>query len=250
MTFDDPSVVVDELRSAPRPLLVVTDVDGTLSPIAPRPDQARLAPGALDALRAVAALDGVMLAVVSGRSLRELREQFGLLDAWNLVGSHGAESAVAGSLTAAETALRDELASVLGEIAAAVPGAMVEAKPVAMALHVRGASPEGAQQAMAAARAAYGDDARVAVHEGRAVYEIAVRPVTKAIALAELRRRLGPASVAFFGDDRSDETAFAVDGLVDIGVKVGTAPTLAQWRVADPTDVVEVLRRLASPQTK
>ena len=247
MIFHDPALVVDELRAAPRPLLVATDVDGTLSPIAPRPDQARLATGALDVLRAVAALDGVTLAVVSGRSLRELREQFGLLDTWNLVGSHGAESAAAGPLTAAESALRDELASALGEIAAVVPGAMVEAKPVGMALHVRGASPEGAQRAIAAARAAYGDDARFSVHEGRAVYEIAVRAVTKAIALTELRRRLDPATVAFFGDDRSDETAFAVDGLVDIGVKVGTAPTLAQWRVADPTDVVEVLRRLARP---
>ena len=244
-SFDDPEDVAEAIVRLPRPLLVATDVDGTLAPIAPRPEQAHLAPGALDALRALAAC-GVELAVVSGRSLAELRSQFGLDGIGHLVGSHGAESAHAVPLDQEEQSTLDAVVAVLEAIVAATPGARLERKPMAAALHVRGTTPDDAREALDAARAVLGSDVRVQIHEGHQVYEVAVRHVTKAGALAELRAALSPAAVAFLGDDRSDETAFATLGDGDVGVKVGLGPTAARWRVAAPADVVDVFRRLAA----
>lgn len=243
--FERPDDVAGAIAGLARPLLVATDVDGTLSPIAPSPRAARLAPGALDALRALASLD-VTVAVVSGRSLAELRDQFGLDGVGHLVGSHGAESAHAVPLDHDERAMLDGAVAVLDAIVAATPGARLERKPMGAALHVRGATPGDAAEAIDAARAVLGSDARVQVHEGHAVYEVAVRHVTKAGALAELRAELQPAAVVFLGDDRSDETAFAALGPGDLGVKVGTGPTAARLRVAAPADVVEVLRLLVA----
>ncbi|MFT3854192.1 MAG: trehalose-phosphatase [Ilumatobacteraceae bacterium] len=244
--FDRPSDVAGAIAGLARPLLVATDVDGTLSPIAPSPQAARLAPGALDALRAVAGRGGVDVAVVSGRSLAELRDQFGLDGVGHLVGSHGAESVHAALLDDDERALLDGAVAVLGAIVAATPGARLERKPMGAALHVRGATPSDAGEAIDAARAVLGTDPRIQVHEGHAVYEVAVRHVTKAGALAELRAEFQPAAVVFLGDDRSDETAFAALGPGDLGVKVGTGPTAARLRVATPADVVEVLRLLVA----
>lgn len=244
-TFDAPADIAELLARSARPLLLATDVDGTLAPIAPRPEHARLAPGALDALRALAAIPSIDIAVVSGRSLVELRDQFGLDGIGHLVGSHGAESTVDVPLDQQEQRLLDEVADGLGGISRATPGATLEAKPMAIALHVRGATPEDARHALSTARAVFGMDRRVEVHEGHQVYEIAVRHSTKASALVDLRDALAPATVAFLGDDRSDETAFVDLGATDLGVKVGVGPTAARWRLAAPADVVEVFRRLA-----
>jgi trehalose 6-phosphate phosphatase len=117
---------------------------------------------------------------------------------------------------------------------------------MAVALHVRGATPDAAVEALRRARDALAGDQRVTVHEGHQVVEAAVRAVSKAGAVAELRDVLAPASVAFFGDDRADEGVFAGMGAADVSVKVGTGPTAARWRVAAPIDVVDILTRLAT----
>ncbi|MCU1500854.1 MAG: otsB [Ilumatobacteraceae bacterium] len=245
--FDEPADIVEAILALPRPLLLATDVDGTLAPIAARPEQARLAPGALDVLLRLAARDDVELAVVSGRSLDELLHQFGLPPSLHLVGSHGAEMEHGAPLDDNETALLGGVTDALAEIAATAPGARVEHKPLAAALHVRGTTPDDATRTIAAARAMFGADSRVHVHEGHQVYEVAVRPATKATALAALRARLGPGAVAFLGDDRSDETAFVELGVDDVGVKVGSGPTAARYRLATPSDVVQVMQLLAPP---
>jgi trehalose-phosphatase len=86
-----PQDVARAAAAAPRPLLVAVDVDGTLSEIVPRPPDARLVDGARDALCRLADVPGVVIAVVSGRPLHELRDQFGFEDGTRLIGSHGLE---------------------------------------------------------------------------------------------------------------------------------------------------------------
>lgn len=245
-SFDRPDEIVDVLAASPRPLLLATDVDGTLAPIAPRPEQARLAPGARSALTALASRPGVEIAVISGRSLAELRDHFGLADVGRLLGSYGAEAEHVAALDDEEAELLAAATTTIEALAAETPGARVEHKPVAVALHVRGATPDDARRAVDAARALFADDGRISLHEGHAVVEIAVRHVTKAMALAELRAALAPATVAFLGDDRADEAAFAGLAAGDVGVKIGPGPTAARWRVADPTDTVAILAGLAA----
>jgi trehalose 6-phosphate phosphatase len=238
--FHEPTDVAEAIHESARPLLLVSDVDGTLSPIAARPEQARLASGALAAVLALAERPDVEVAVLSGRPLADLVGQFGFPTTLHLIGSHGAE--MDGNVPdAAEQARRDQVIAALGEIAGTVANTRVEVKPFAAALHVRNATPEDASRALTMARARFDAADGIEVHEGHQVYEVAVRHVDKAVALAVLRERLQPATVAFFGDDRSDETAFAELGVDDIGVKVGPGPTAARWRLATPIDVVATL---------
>ena len=92
--MSSPAEVAAAAATAPRPLLVAVDVDGTLSFIVSHPADAVLVPGAGEALARVAALDGVTVAVVSGRPLHELRVQCGCRPDTRLRGSHGLEVAV------------------------------------------------------------------------------------------------------------------------------------------------------------
>ncbi|MEO5898764.1 MAG: trehalose-phosphatase [Ilumatobacteraceae bacterium] len=242
--FDDSVDVAEAILGCGRPLLIASDVDGTLSPIAARPGQARLAPEALSSLLALAGRADIEVAVVSGRSLDELVQQFGFPPTLHLVGSHGAEIDHGEPLDGAEQAVMDDVVAGLTVIAGELTDARLEHKPYAVALHVRGATPDAASRALAAARERFAGDARVHVHEGHQVYELAVRHTTKGTALATLRERLRPTAVVFFGDDRSDETAFTQLGIDDVGVKIGPGPTAARWRLGTPADVVDVLERL------
>ena len=208
--YDDAASVADVIARLGRPLLLGTDVDGTLSPIVARPDDARLAAGALDALRTLDADPSVTVAVVSGRPLVELVGQFGLPTTFHLVGSHGAEFGTSVSLDEGEQGRLDEVRRILAEVVADTPGAHLEDKPVAAALHVRGVDADLAPAASARARAALSGVAGITVHDGHCVLEVAVRVVNKTSAVALLRERVAPATVVFIGDDASDETGLTI----------------------------------------
>ena len=181
--------------------------------------------------------------MVSGRSLVELRDHFGLDGVGHLVGSHGAESSVAAPLDQQEQRLLDEVADALGGIVGATPGATLENKPMAVALHVRGATPEDARHALShGTRRCSAWTAGCEVHEGHQVYEVAVRHTTKAVGAGRAARRAGagdggvPRRRPLRRDGVRRRSATA-----DLGVKVGVGPTAARWRLAAPADVVEVL---------
>ena len=74
-----------------RVLLIVCDFDGTLSPIAPRPSDARTDAEAVETLRRLARLPRTYTSVLSGRSISELRDLVGPAHGVRLIGSHGAE---------------------------------------------------------------------------------------------------------------------------------------------------------------
>ena len=74
-----------------RQLLLCVDYDGTLAPLAPRPELAQLLPGASDLLHRLALLADTRVAIISGRSRDNLRAHSGLDEPILLVGSHGAE---------------------------------------------------------------------------------------------------------------------------------------------------------------
>jgi trehalose 6-phosphate phosphatase len=231
---------------APRPLVVACDVDGTLSPIVARAGDARLTPGAREALERLSARDGIVAAVISGRPLRELRDQFGFDDRVRLIGSHGLEdSAGAGAaLDTTEEHRRDEVAAELRSVAEAVPGAWVEDKPAGAVLHVREAERSAGDAALTHAGVRLGERAGVFLIPGHRVLEATVRPTSKAAALMRLRAETGARSVLFAGDDAADEEVMASLGPLDIGVRVGPEPTRARYRVAGPDDVVALLEAL------
>src|SRR5699024_8098435 len=96
-----------------------------------------------------------------------------------------------------------------------------------------------------------GQYAGVHAISGNQVVELAVVDATKGESLQRLRMHLGTGTgtgtlpVLYAGDDVTDETALGVLGRGDVGIKVGTAPTVAPPRVADEQAVAEVLSQLA-----
>ncbi len=244
----DVDAAVAAAALAPSPLLVAVDVDGTLSPLAPRADQAALVPGAADVLAALVAR-GVPVVVVSGRGLDDLRQQFPWPDGLRLIGSHGLEdSAQHAVVPTAEERQRLQAVRTLAErAAAAVSGAWVEQKVAGVAFHYRQAKPASkgsvASQRLAERLARL---EKVWVRRGHLVLEASVRPGNKAEAVAWLRSEVGAAAVLFAGDDETDEDVFRAAAPSDVTVRVGPGETAARYRAADPAEVIDLLGRIAT----
>ena len=237
---------LERLAQAPV-LLVASDYDGTLAPIVDDPNEAHPQREALVALAALARLPHTFTAVLSGRALSQLAVLTGAPPGLLLVGSHGSEFDVgfAERLSPAETALRDRLRADLTAIAERTEGLMVEPKPAGAAFHYRQAEAGAAQSALADVLA--GPAALDGVHQkhGKCVLELSVVPTDKGHALERLRGEVGASAVAFFGDDVTDEDAFATLTGPDVAVKVGAGPSCASWRVDGPVEVATWLARLS-----
>ncbi len=239
---------IERIAAAER-LLSCWDFDGTLAPIVSDPQAARPLPGALEQLQRLAAQPGTEVALLSGRARSDLARLSGAADPLVLVGSHGAE--LPHDLAHPHDRDNDErLAEVVAaveEITSGLGGALLETKPVSVAVHVRNvADRQAAQQAVAAVKAGPGTWPGVHITTGKEVVELSVRQVDKGAAIQALRERFAASAVMFVGDDVTDERGFAALLPGDIGVKVGDGDTAADYRLASPADVLELLAMLAS----
>lgn len=266
-----PRPVADAVREfaadgadAPHARIVALDFDGTLAPLVDDPHAARMAPAAraaVDRLGRVLQGTTTRLALVSGRHLADLAERSVPPVGTYLVGSHGAETGVVTSdgleavpleLTPDQVDRLEALRAGLADAVAGREGAWVQEKPSAAVLHTRLAS---AADTRAAEDEADAVAERLGLHamHGKDVVEVAVVETSKGEAVDRLRDVVGhdaglPAArtrVLYAGDDTTDETAFAVLGPGDLGVKVGDGTTLAAQRVPDADALAAVLDLLA-----
>ncbi len=243
---DDPVELARLVAASPRPLLVGLDVDGVLAPLVDHAADAVLLDGMGDAVSAVAALEGVDVVVVSGRSLDGLA-QFGFGHDVDVIGSHGMEirDRTMEPLDAEERQRLATLDALTVEAAdRAGDGAWVERKPASVVLHVRQAEPGRGHEAIDGLCAAAGQIEGAATKAGSNVLELFARHADKGTALLRLAGELGAATTVFVGDDVTDEDAFAHLGADDIAIKVGDADTIAPYRLADPPAVLVWLRAI------
>ncbi|MES2343121.1 MAG: trehalose-phosphatase [Pseudomonadota bacterium] len=205
------------------------DLDGTLAPIAARPQDVTPDPRRTSILEALlGALDG-RLAVVSGRTLADVdRILEGRVPAVAAV--HGlvrrdADGEVA--QTAPHPALPQALAD-LRRFADAHPGLLVEDKDVSATLHYRGAPDQaGAARAEAARIAAM---TGLALQPGDMVWELRTPGASKGDSVAAFLTQppFAGATPVFVGDDLTDEDGFtAARALGGFGVLVGPARATA-----------------------
>jgi len=232
-------------------LLLVLDHDGTLSPIAPTPEAARLAPGARDALTRLGAR--TIVAVVSGRSLDDLARRLDGLPV-TLCANHGVTLR---HPDGREEWLIDRAAAVraLEDIAPAIegligdePGWLVERKDASLAVHHRLADPDVVARLLpgvVALLASHGGTAPgFTLLHGHAVVELRPVGMDKGRAVAALVEAHPGLRVVAVGDDVTDEDAFAAALARDgVAVIVGDhgATTRAPWRLAAPEDVIALL---------
>ncbi len=245
MMTPDLAAAIAAITAAGR-LLVALDFDGTLSELVPVPSDARPVPGVLDELRRLGETADTDVVLISGRARHDLAEVSGAADVAVLIGSHGQEQGDAIALDEAEGDLLADLRERVEAAVAGTPCARVEAKPAGFAVHSRECPAEDAQAVQAAVRAV--SDALPDVHTiaGKAVVEVSVRPMDKGSAVKALIDADPGRRVMFAGDDVTDETALAALRAGDLGIKVGTGDTVAAFRVAHPSEMVEVLAALVA----
>jgi trehalose 6-phosphate phosphatase len=247
-----------------RPLIAL-DHDGTLSPIAPRPEDAVLTAGAESALLRLAELADVV--IVSGRGLDDLVRRLGTLPL-SLVSEHGLRwRSPDGTIELLAPALLPEtlreLRTELDGLLAGRTGWFIEDKGVAIAVHHR-LVPEDelhpqlemVHSVLARAASLPGDghdgaDAAAGGHvqTGKAVLELRPAGAEKGAALGRLAARW-PLSrpIVMVGDDTTDEPALRVaQELGGLGVLVATTPrpTAGTAMLSDPDAVVVFLGTLA-----
>ncbi|MBX3408539.1 MAG: trehalose-phosphatase [Phycisphaeraceae bacterium] len=232
-------------------LLVACDFDGTLSPIAPTPDAARVDGPAFDHLACLGRLERTSAGVISGRGVTDLRTKLPEEHPLVLIGSHGQEWAEESwGLTDQEQHTLLALIASAQEVTRGVPGAIVERKPASVSVHFRECAPADAARLADAAAALTAELRSVEVLQGHMVVELCVRKPDKGQALERLRYREGATCTFFIGDDVTDERAFGVLGEHDLGIKIGPGETSAACRVPDQRYVAAVLGALADARAK
>jgi len=212
LPLTDLSPLLPLLREAPFGL--ITDLDGTISPLTGTPAEATVSPACRRRLEAIAARVA-LVAVVTGRTVEETRRIVGLEDIV-YVGLHGfslamppiwSEAAVA-TYTVLTRSILDEL-----ERTIALPGIVFEDKGPLIAMHYRqAADPPAARKAILDAIAAAPMARRFALYEGKMMVELRppIPSVHKGAAVRHLATERGLRSVLYLGDDVTDADAFRV----------------------------------------
>jgi trehalose 6-phosphate phosphatase len=190
---------------------LVTDVDGTISPIVDKPDAARVTPENLRLLSQLGALLP-LVAVISGRSAEDVARRVDL-PGLVYVGNHGMEQWQQGQvrILPSAKAYRGELTAAVADIEQMlVKGMSLEDKGATLSVHYRNTDRPG----QVAAEIAPAFEAVAGTHglhltRGRMVFEF--RPpvdVNKGTAFEALVRGHRLESAVYLGDDTTDVTAF------------------------------------------
>ena len=246
-----PSALVAEIqaaRSAPARLLML-DYDGTLVPLAPMPDLATPDPELIDLLRKLAALSRTEVHILTGRTRASIERWLGDLPV-HLHAEHGFWSRRQGVWTA-NGAVREDwkgrVATLLAGAVAKMPGAMLEEKTTAFALHYRASDPTLVAERLRELRPVLQEALRAhpsapEILEGSKVLEVRQHGVGKGHLAHRLLASIDAGtSVIVAGDDRTDEDMFAALPSTAISIHVGSGRSVARYRVATPSALRSLL---------
>ncbi len=239
-------------------LLLLTDYDGSLTPIVPEPTQARLSPEGRRDLRTLVRSPRVRVGVISGRALADVRARVGVAGII-YAGCHGLEVSGRGLRfrhpeAEAQRGKLEAAARTLGQWAASVPGVVVESKGLALAIHYRLVAPQQVPLVeIKVERAVSQPASRLKMLRGNQVFEILPQvDWNKGECALWILNRLAatlprPVMLLYMGDDWTDEIAFRVLAGKAITVRVGprTEPTAAAYRLHDVSHVLRLLSALA-----
>jgi len=199
------------------PLAVMLDVDGTLAPIAPTPSNAAVPHSTRSAIRELATLPDVVLALVSGRSATDAWRLAGVAGAW-VLGNHGTELRTPGGDLTVDERIRsfedaiERAARILSKEFESVSGVIVENKRWTLSLHYRLVEPRETPALVARAQEVAGT-LGLRVLSGKKIVElrppVSIDKGTASVAFAQRVGALGASGSAMYaGDDRTDEDAF------------------------------------------
>jgi len=250
--FKDWSTLQTRIRQA-RNLFLFLDYDGTLTPIVSRPERALCPVKVKRMLETLRDLPGVHLAVISGRSLEDVRRKVGVAGI-TYVGNHGLEIEKPGGRPGkrAPSLRTPELREITRNVQKALkdlPGILFEEKGPILSVHYRNVPLEFSMQIPHVVKEELRSrKGRWKTASGKMVLEI--RPnvgFDKGKAVKEILQTFpSRGRLPFYlGDDQTDEDAFRVLKGRGISVFIGSPrfPSGADFFLRNPADVHEFLRR-------
>lgn len=251
---------------ATTPSGLFTDIDGTISHMAPRPDEAFVEPAARQALTVIQR-HLAMTGIVTGRAL-DVAQGLVQVPALSFVGNHGLEWEINGlhednpAALAGQDGLREALAEI-GTAAARLElaeGLILEDKRLSATVHYRQSPhPERFLEEMLPVLVHAAGSHDLQLVPGRMIMEL--RPntgISKGTALRDIIQQNGLRGVVFSGDDISDVEGFeilaglreagTIDALI-IGVVGADTPVqvreASDVQVANPVEMSAVLTAIA-----
>jgi trehalose-phosphatase len=249
-----------------RKLFLFLDYDGTLAPLEPRPNNAMITDETRSVLAGLSRAPAILLAVVSGRKLDDVKGKVGL-DRIIYSGNHGLELsspkvkfdqlATPGYRTILRK-IRDALSSSLARI----PGVVVEDKDITLSVHYRMAAPSDIPQVKTIFHEATILDLirnKIKVKEQKMVLEVwppvnwdKGKIVNWLLARQELAGDPDGRLPVYVGDDMTDEDAFRALKRrgVTIFVGGGQGRSEAEYYLKDQKEVAELLKLLLELQER
>jgi trehalose 6-phosphate phosphatase len=220
-------------------VLVAFDYDGTLAPIAARPEEAHMRPDTRVLLTSVARAYPTV--VISGRALADVTAMLDSVPLWYVYGNHGLEPA--GRWRDADADTGAWVAQLTPHLPAEL-GVRIEDKRYSVTLHFRGA-PER-DRAVAAIEAAVGGLPDVSILRGKEAINLLPRGGgNKGKALAQARDIFACHHAIYIGDEDTDEAAFATGGDRTLAIRVEPSEhSRAKYHIGSQLDVDTFLRTL------
>jgi trehalose 6-phosphate phosphatase len=223
-----------------QPLGLLLDIDGTLSPIVPVPDDARLWPGVAENLKRASRYAHV--AILTGRAIDD-GARIVNVEGLTYIGTHGLEWSD-GLPTTHQVQLLPEaqdyvesgrqLFDLLAQHLDELPGVILQPKAVGGSVHYRLSSdPERTRAQLLSFLEEPASRLHMRLREGRRIIEILVPlRANKGVALRKYVQRFELQGVVFAGDDRTDLDAvlevkrLRQEGLAALSIVVRDTETL------------------------
>jgi trehalose 6-phosphate synthase/phosphatase len=228
--------------------LFLVDYDGTLVGFTDNPDDALPTAAALDILKTLSADSRNTVAVVSGRDCEFMDQTLGKLPI-SLVAEHGLYFRDRSGTWHPTVPLNQDWKPAVRHIleSAQVPGSFIEEKSMGLVWHYRRCEPAAGEHAAAhlITDLELLAEPELKVADGSKVVEVSIVGVDKGQAARHWLEQGEYDFILAAGDDTTDEDLFQSLPATAHKVKVGAPSPSANLTVADPVELLELLRDLA-----
>lgn len=242
-----------ERVKATQKILIFLDYDGTLVPIRPTPELARLSPERKKLLSALAHLPKFKAGILTGRSLPNIRKAVGLSGLF-YAANYGLkietpQKSWVHPLAQNRLPAIKKMLPGLRKMAAGFRGVRIEDKALTVAVHFRQHQGRPKLLERKLVEIIGGRPGQFRLTTGKKIFEVypAVK-WDKGKALLKVEKMLGYRRrplIIFIGDDRADEEAFRQMGSKDISVAVGRREkTAARFWCRGSGEVIRFLKFL------
>lgn len=234
-----------------RRMYILTDYDGTLTPIVDYPDQAILDANVKNLLKSLAKDRRFILGIITGRTLKEI-VQLVDIDGVYYIGNHGME--IKGPSLTFVHPIAEKLSPIISRICndlrskfEHIHGMIVEDKGMTASIHYRMAPKNTVKEIMKVAKDAVRLYEDFEIRYGKMVIEI--RPEVywdKGDATLWLVRKLGEDGIPIYiGDDKTDEDVFRkINKGLTILISKSRRHSDARYYLKSAEDVHKLLYRL------